>query len=80
MSGPLQAAVRGSPLYLTVLTPSVTIGGQPPTVVFSGLGPGYSGLYQVDVQIPANAPSGDLPIVVSIGGNTSQKGVTVSVQ
>jgi len=32
------------------------------------------------VQIPSNAPSGDLPISVSVGGNESQHGVTVSVQ
>jgi uncharacterized protein (TIGR03437 family) len=37
-------------------------------------------MMQLNVQIPANAPSGDLPILVSIGGNTSQNGVTVSVQ
>jgi len=35
---------------------------------------------QFNVQIPANAPSGDLPILVSVGGNTSQNGVTVSVR
>jgi uncharacterized protein (TIGR03437 family) len=63
------APVSGSPLYLTVLTPSVTIGGQPATVLFSGLGPGYSGLYQVDVQIPANTPVGDdVPIQIVCGG------------
>jgi uncharacterized protein (TIGR03437 family) len=32
------------------------------------------------VRIPSNAPSGALPIVVSIGGKPSQNGVTVSVQ
>jgi uncharacterized protein (TIGR03437 family) len=53
------APVSGSPLYQTVLTPSVTIGGQPAAVLFSGVGPGYSGLYRVDVQIPANTPVGD---------------------
>jgi uncharacterized protein (TIGR03437 family) len=35
---------------------------------------------QLNVQIPANAPSGNLSITVSIGGNISQNGVTVSVQ
>ena len=37
-------------------------------------------MMQLNVQIPANAPSGSLPIQVSIGGNMSQNGVTVSVQ
>ena len=35
---------------------------------------------QLNVQIPATVDSGDLPIVVSIGGNASQSGVTVSVK
>jgi uncharacterized protein (TIGR03437 family) len=35
---------------------------------------------QLNVQIPANAQSGPLPITVSIGWNISQNGVTVSVQ
>jgi uncharacterized protein (TIGR03437 family) len=37
-------------------------------------------MMQLNVQIPATVPSGDLQILVSIGGNTSQSGVTVSVQ
>jgi uncharacterized protein (TIGR03437 family) len=37
-------------------------------------------MMELNVQIPANAPSGELPILVSVGGNPSQKGVTVSVQ
>jgi uncharacterized protein (TIGR03437 family) len=37
-------------------------------------------MMQLNVQIPANAPSGDLPILVSIGGNISQGSVTVSVR
>jgi uncharacterized protein (TIGR03437 family) len=35
---------------------------------------------QLNVQIPSNAPSGNLSITVSIGGNVSQNEVTVSVQ
>jgi uncharacterized protein (TIGR03437 family) len=39
-----------------------------------------AGTMQLNVQIPSSAPSGPLSIQVSIGGNTSQNGVTVSVQ
>jgi uncharacterized protein (TIGR03437 family) len=39
-----------------------------------------AGVMQLNVQIPANAQSGNLPITVSIGGNTSQSNVTVSVR
>jgi len=34
----------------------------------------------VNVQIPANTPTGDVPISVSVGTSSSQPGVTVSVQ
>jgi uncharacterized protein (TIGR03437 family) len=58
-----------SPLSITLITPTVTIGGVPATVPFSGLAPGFVGLYQVNVQVPAAAPSGAaIPIVLAIGG------------
>jgi uncharacterized protein (TIGR03437 family) len=64
-----------------LLAVGVTINGQPASYVYAGEAPGLvAGMMQLNVQIPANAPSGELPILVSIGGNTSQKGVTVSVQ
>ena len=64
-----------------LLAVGVTINGQPALYVYAGEAPGLvAGMMQLNVQIPANAPSGDLAILVSVGGNTSQKGVTVSVQ
>ena len=59
----------------------VRINGQPALYVYAGEAPGeVAGLMQLNVQIPSNAPSGNLSITVSIGGNVSQNGVTVSVQ
>jgi uncharacterized protein (TIGR03437 family) len=64
-----------------LLAVGVTINGQPALYVYAGEAPGLvAGMMQLNVQIPANAPSGELPILVSVGGNPSQKGVTVSVQ
>jgi uncharacterized protein (TIGR03437 family) len=64
-----------------VLPVGVLIDGQAALVSFYGEAPGFvSGVMQINVQIPPNAPSGNLPIQVSIGGNSSQNGVTVSVQ
>jgi uncharacterized protein (TIGR03437 family) len=64
-----------------VLSVSATIAGQPALVQFAGEAPGIvSGVLQVNLQIPANAPTGNLAIVVSIGNINSQTGVTVSVQ
>ncbi len=68
-----------SPLSTTIL-PTVTIGSVPATVTFSGLAPGYVGLYQVNVQVPAGAPVGDaVPVVLTIGGVASNT-VTMAVQ
>jgi uncharacterized protein (TIGR03437 family) len=39
-----------------------------------------SGVLQVDVVIPPNTPSGAVSIVILVGGNSSQAGVTVAVQ
>jgi uncharacterized protein (TIGR03437 family) len=73
------APASGNPLYLTVSTPTVTIGGQPAMVLFSGLAPGYSGLYQVDVQIPAKASTGDdVPIQISMAGASDS--ATIALQ
>jgi uncharacterized protein (TIGR03437 family) len=64
-----------------LLAVGVTINGQPALYVYAGEAPSLvAGMMQLNVQIPANAPSGDLAILVSIGGHTSQNGVTVSVQ
>jgi uncharacterized protein (TIGR03437 family) len=64
-----------------LLAVGVTINGQPAPYVYAGGAPGLvAGMMQLNVQIPASASSGNLPITVSIGGNPSQNGVTVSVQ
>jgi uncharacterized protein (TIGR03437 family) len=60
---------------------AVLVDGQPARVAWAGEAPGFvSGLLQLNVEIPANARSGNLPIQVSIGARSSQTGVTVSVQ
>ena len=64
-----------------LLVVGVLVNGLPALYVYAGEAPGLvAGMMQLNVQIPSNAPSGDLAILVSIGGHTSQNGVTVSVQ
>jgi uncharacterized protein (TIGR03437 family) len=61
-------------------TPAVTIGGAPATVLFSGLAPGSAGEYQVDALVPAaSSKGGAVPVVISIGGATSNT-VTIAVE
>jgi 6-phosphogluconolactonase (cycloisomerase 2 family) len=64
-----------------LLSAGVLIDGQPALYTYVGEAPGMvAGVMQLNVQIPSNAPSGNLPITVLIGGNTSQNNVTVSVK
>jgi uncharacterized protein (TIGR03437 family) len=74
------APASASSLSWTTATVTVTIGGVPATPSFSGLAPGWVGLYQVNVQVPANAPVGDaVPVALSMGGVASNQ-VTMAVQ
>jgi uncharacterized protein (TIGR03437 family) len=66
-------------LSLTTVTPAVYLGAAAVTPSYSGLAPGFVGLYQVDVQIPAGLPSGTLPLVIT-SGNTYSNEVKIAVQ
>jgi uncharacterized protein (TIGR03437 family) len=64
-----------------LLPVSVTIGGQAANWTFAGGAPGFvAGVMQLNVVIPTNINAGDQEILVTIGGNQSQRGVTVSVK
>jgi len=73
------AAASSSPLSFSA-TPVVTIGGAAAQVTYSGLAPGFAGLYQVNAIVPAGAPSGpSVTVVITIGGVASNT-VTIAVQ
>jgi uncharacterized protein (TIGR03437 family) len=73
-------AALSNPLSSTLTMPTVTIGAVAAPVTFSGLAPGFAGLYQVNALVPAAAPSGDnINLVLSIGGAESNT-VTIAVQ
>jgi uncharacterized protein (TIGR03437 family) len=60
------------PLSTTVNAVTVTIGGKAAQVAFSGLTPGYAGLYQVNAIVPSGITTGDaVPVVLSVAGQTS---------
>jgi uncharacterized protein (TIGR03437 family) len=52
------------PLSETNGAPDVTVGGVPAVIRFSGLAPGYVGLYQVNIELPANVPSGNQDVII----------------
>jgi uncharacterized protein (TIGR03437 family) len=73
------APADGSVLYKTVQNPAVTVGGIATPIQFSGIAPGFSGLYQVNVQVPGGVtPGDDVPIVVSTPNGVSDS-VTIAV-
>ncbi len=83
MAGKVGEAAATRPLTRQPVAPvKVFVGDQPATTIgFDGEAPGLvSGVMQISVRIPSNVPSGNLPISVSVGGNSSQNGVTVSVK
>jgi adhesin/invasin len=68
------------PLSTTVNQVTVTIGGQAAFVAFSGLTPGYAGLYQINAVVPSGIATGDaVPVVLSVAGQTSPA-VTIAVR
>jgi len=60
------------PLARNRVLAEVTIGGRPAEVIFSGLAPFFVGLYQINVRVPADAPSGFQPVVVTVNGVSSK--------
>ena len=44
------------------------VGGVAAKVEFSGLAPGFAGLYQINLTIPVDATVGAQPLTVSLNG------------
>jgi uncharacterized protein (TIGR03437 family) len=55
----------------TTSTPVVTIGGLPATVDYSGLAPDFSGLYQINAEVPMGLTAGNQAVVVTLLGASS---------
>jgi uncharacterized protein (TIGR03437 family) len=73
-------AVPTDAIRYTTQSVSVTIGGVPALVVFSGLTPLNAGLYQINATVPAGVTPGNaVPVIVSMGIQQS-KPVTMAVK
>jgi uncharacterized protein (TIGR03437 family) len=66
-------------LVTTMLIPQVTIGGEAASVSWSGLAPGFVGLYQVNAAVPMDLPSETAQVSIGMSGITSNI-VTLAVQ
>ena len=67
-------------LNRTVLTPMVRFDTYDGEVLYSGLAPGFAGLYQINVKVPAGVSSAyNIPVSLVIGGAASNR-VTIPIQ
>lgn len=73
-------AAPASPLARTLVIPEVLIGNVPAQVVFSGLTPGFAGVYQVNAVVPAGLRPGQQVVRWRVGNNTSASFGTISVK
>lgn len=84
--GPVNPAVEAgkpapsAPLSSVTNPVTVTIGGQQAQVLFSGLSPGFSGLYQINAFVPANATTGDAVEVTIESAGQKSRPVTIAIR
>ena len=64
------AAPSNTLVYLNSAS-SATIGSSTAQVSFAGLAPGFVGLVQMNIVVPSDLPTGNYPLTVTIGGETS---------
>ena len=77
------AGLPATDLSRTTAAPVITLGGTTlpdANILYVGLSPGTAGLYQVNIQIPANLPDGDYPFVLSLGSASTPVGGYITVK
>lgn len=58
---------------------SVTVGGQPATVLGAALSPGLADVYQIAIQVPSGLSNGDYLVVATVNGAPSPISVLLTV-
>jgi Bacterial Ig-like domain (group 1)/NHL repeat len=79
--GPVTPAVEdgtaapAGPLSIINAPVTVTIGSMNAQVTYQGLAPGFAGLAQLNVIVPAGLPPGNQPVSITINGDSSNVGL-----
>lgn len=71
----------GSPaagLHVAAQPVTASLGGREAPVLFAGLAPGFAGVYQVNLQVPAGISAGSLSLTLAVGNRLSNA-VTLAV-
>ena len=77
VDGGIAARVISEPVFPV----SLTIGNKPAKVLYAGSAPGQvAGLLQVEAIIPDGLSTGNAEVILTVGPNSSQPGVTIAVK
>jgi uncharacterized protein (TIGR03437 family) len=81
LPGAMDGAIAESAANLAA-SAQVSINGENANVIYAGAAPTLAdGVFQINVQVPADAPSGmTVPLNVTIGGQTGPSGVTLAIR
>jgi uncharacterized protein (TIGR03437 family) len=74
------AGAPSDPLATTVATPVALIGGVQAPVLFSGLAPGFAGLWQVNARVPTGVPAGDSVSLQIVHGGAISNTTIIAVR
>jgi uncharacterized protein (TIGR03437 family) len=77
--------VSGLPATTTfpapLLTVTVTIGGKSAKVHYAGAAPYMvAGVIQINAEVPTDIPAGNAEVIIKVGNNASQAGITLAVK
>ncbi len=68
------AGASAEPFNRTLQTPRVFFDSSPAEVLYSGLAPGFAGIYQVNVRVPSTVtPASNVSVSLSIGAAASNR-------
>ncbi len=73
-------APGAEPMARVVVPVEAQVGGKPATVHFAGLAPGFVGLYQVNVEVPADVEAGPAVPLLLLQNGVPSNTVTLAVQ
>jgi uncharacterized protein (TIGR03437 family) len=74
------AGVVTAGLNSLTMPATVSIGGVPATLTYQGLAPGYVGLYQLNILVPAAANSDFSPLAISVAGKPIGQTTYIGIQ